>query len=216
MKFLTEDDLRVEYHQFPFETFTIKKEQRLTPGARTFLLDRKIKIVDENEVKLRGKLKPYVQKEEVSTSSGLLDTSWLSHPVWLDIRCEFLQTAYEVVGRDLPLAQELNALERYLATILAEGEAVLPPICRGRISTERVDRSFIHGNLSNVGMFLQSNNGQILVKLYPLYFHLEKVIDDLKLQKEEKFLALLYRLGQVIAHYLQIREEATNDATTVT
>ncbi|CRH94684.1 Uncharacterised protein [Chlamydia trachomatis] len=80
---------------------------------------------------------------------------------------------------------------------------------------EKVDKSFIHGNLSNVGMFLQSSNGQILVKLYPLYFHLEKAIDKLQVQEDE-LQVLLYRIGQLIAHYLQTREEATNDATRVT
>lgn len=216
MKFLTEDDLRVEYHRFPFETFTVKKTERLTPGARTFLLDRKIKIVDEKQGTLPGKFNPYSYKEETLTSTKSLSTTWSSLPVWLDVRCAFLQAAYDVAHRDLLLAQELSALERYLATILAGGEAQLPPSCSGRTSTEKVDRTFIHGNLSNVGMFLQSNNGQILIKLYPLYFHLEKVIDDLQLQDEEKVQILLCQLGQCIAHYLQIREEDSNDATTVT
>ncbi len=215
MKFLTEDDLRVEYHQFPFETFTVKKTERLTPGARTFLLDRKINIVDENEVKLPGQFKPYASKESEKPSTGPSNGSGGSQPIWLDIRCEFLQTAYDVVSRDLALAQELTVLERHLATVLAGGKAILPPTSSDMAVIEKVDKSFIHGNLSNVGMFLQSSNGQILVKLYPLYFHLEKAIDKLQVQEDE-LQVLLYRIGQLIAHYLQTREEATNDATRVT
>lgn len=49
MKYLTEDDLRLIYRDNPFETFTIQKQTRLTPGAKTFLMDRKVRLIDEAE-----------------------------------------------------------------------------------------------------------------------------------------------------------------------
>lgn len=55
MKYLTEDDLRLIYHDNPFETFTIQNQTRLTPGAKTFLMDRKVKIIDEGEKNLTDK-----------------------------------------------------------------------------------------------------------------------------------------------------------------
>ncbi|WP_394405563.1 hypothetical protein [Streptococcus sp. 20-1249] len=216
MKFLTEDDLRVEYHQFPFDTFTIKKEERLTPGARTFLVDRKIKIINENEVKPLGKLPQKLQKIAVNPIESPVETSWQSQSIWLDIRCQFLEIAFDLAPVDLVLAQELNGLERYLATILAGGECILLPTANGMASTEKIGKSFIHGNLSNVGMFLQTSNGRILTKLYPLYFHLEREIERLQLQDHEKLVALLNRLGQDIAYYFQPREELNNDGTNLT
>ena len=49
MKYLTENDLRIAYRDIPFEVFTIHSDERLTPGARTFLSDRKVKIIDNNQ-----------------------------------------------------------------------------------------------------------------------------------------------------------------------
>ncbi|MGC4388484.1 hypothetical protein ABXW34_21820, partial [Streptococcus suis] len=51
MKYITEDDLRLIYRDNPFETFTIQAQTRLTPGAKTFLTDRRIAIIDERNNK---------------------------------------------------------------------------------------------------------------------------------------------------------------------
>lgn len=216
MKFLTEDDLRVEYRQVPFDTFTIKKAQRLTPGARTFLADRKVKVIDENDVTPPSK--PRNSSQLVAKQEGIQQETLIfqTDSDWLDLRCEFLQTAVDLASIELALAQELHTLERFLATALSNGECILPPISTGQLAEEMVDKAFVHGNLSNVGMFLQTNNGRILTKLYPLYFHLERRMEGSQWQEETNLSELLNRLGQLIAHYLKTREEVNNDVTTVT
>lgn len=60
LKFITEQYLREIYKKMPFEIFKLEKEQRLTPGGRQFLTDKRIKIESVEEVKntkndLKGK-----------------------------------------------------------------------------------------------------------------------------------------------------------------
>ena len=40
MKFITEEDLRDLYKKQPFTDYDLKEGERLTPGARQFLVDR--------------------------------------------------------------------------------------------------------------------------------------------------------------------------------
>ena len=53
LKFITEEYLRELYRKEPFECFQIEQNQRLTPGGRQYLLDRKVRIenFDENKKK---------------------------------------------------------------------------------------------------------------------------------------------------------------------
>lgn len=47
MRFVTEMDLRVLYSKEPFKKYKTEKNTRITPGARQFLLDRRI-VIEEN------------------------------------------------------------------------------------------------------------------------------------------------------------------------
>lgn len=212
MKFLTEDDLRVEYHRFPFGTFTLKQDQRLTPGARTFLSDRKIKLIDAHTDPIQP---PLHSKTPAASSPNQELASWESEAVWLALRCEMLQVAFDLGGVDLLLAQELTALERCLATRLSGGACLLPPSFK-EVADAEIDRAFIIGNLSNVGMFLQTETGHILTKLYPLYLHLDRVIGQLHLAHQSKVIELLERIGQLIAYYLKRREDVSHEFTNLT
>ena len=49
MKFITEEDLRDIYKKQPFTDYDLQPGERLTPGARQFLLDRGINMYDEND-----------------------------------------------------------------------------------------------------------------------------------------------------------------------
>lgn len=51
LKFITEEYLREIYRKEPFECFQIEQNQRLTPGGRQYLLDRKVKIENFDESK---------------------------------------------------------------------------------------------------------------------------------------------------------------------
>ena len=49
MKFITEEDLRDLYKKQPFTDYDLKKGERLTPGARQFLVDRGVDMYDRND-----------------------------------------------------------------------------------------------------------------------------------------------------------------------
>lgn len=51
MIYITEQNLRDLYGKQAFETFTLVEGERLTPGAKQFLSDRQISIVDPTDVK---------------------------------------------------------------------------------------------------------------------------------------------------------------------
>ena len=46
MKFITEEDLRDLYKKQPFTDYDLKEGERLTPGARQFLVDRGVDMYD--------------------------------------------------------------------------------------------------------------------------------------------------------------------------
>ena len=48
MKFITEEDLRDLYKKQPFMDYDLQPGERLTPGARQFLLDRGINLYDDD------------------------------------------------------------------------------------------------------------------------------------------------------------------------
>ena len=47
MKFITEYDLRARFNEQPFTDYRIEKNTRLTPGARQFLSDRRITLLED-------------------------------------------------------------------------------------------------------------------------------------------------------------------------
>ena len=47
MIYLTEFDLREQFKESPFNQFVVKKDVKLTPGARQFLIDKRVKIISE-------------------------------------------------------------------------------------------------------------------------------------------------------------------------
>lgn len=46
MRFITEQDLRKEYEAAPFASYEPPKDTKLTPGARQYLNDRRVRIVE--------------------------------------------------------------------------------------------------------------------------------------------------------------------------
>lgn len=63
MHFITEFELRASYKKHPFTSFDLKPNIRLTPEAKQFLLDRKIKIINW----------PIIDKHNTDTKINLSD-----------------------------------------------------------------------------------------------------------------------------------------------
>ena len=195
MKYLTENDLRIAYRDIPFEVFTIHSDERLTPGARTFLSDRKVKIIDNNQSRKgswtcnggsRG------QPKDSSLSNQVEDLELLA------IRCEILSAAQALSNVDLPITEELTLIERYLADGFGSEN-----LSSSRFFEEdEIESNLLIGQLSNVGLFIKTQKGEILLKLYPLYFSLLAFIQRNKCSDETRLAKTLSRLGNLISYYL--------------
>lgn len=68
MKFITEEDLRDLYKRQPFTNYDLQPGERLTPGARQFLVDRGIDMYDRNDP-FTGKKESAVKTEEPDPGS---------------------------------------------------------------------------------------------------------------------------------------------------
>lgn len=124
MKFITEMELRDSYRIEPFTTFVLEPHIKITPGARQFLVDRKVKLVQaqgsDNKSANNSKAKPVMGRE-----------SWCS--LRLRAKMEFVDSLFYLVGADLlscgdaVLAEEVMELERYFCNVKnAEHEQTAP------------------------------------------------------------------------------------------
>ncbi|GAB2025373.1 hypothetical protein [Lactovum odontotermitis] len=199
MKFLTEYDLRLKYQEHPFDDFTVTGETRLTPGARQFLIDRKIKIIDEKEEKEKFQ-KDVLKKNKDPISVGKSNEDGLAALDWLLLRSEILNSAAQTEKTDLLLAQELCALQECLS-LFSQGCAFTLP--QPPQPARAVDEKWLEDRLSSVSMYLQSTNGVILTVLYSLYFKMKKIELHVTGERKVDFRSFSDFIAQLIAHYLE-------------
>lgn len=140
MKFITEEDLRDIYRREPFTTYGMEPGTRLTPGARQFLSDRKIKMLDDEPFvrkfsvttnkdskpeKTEGKKPEVVQEKKISWKQKKLLYKMKS------MQALFLEAGQELLSRDVFLAQGVNNLGKQFATIktFVEGKGLAEVVC---------------------------------------------------------------------------------------
>lgn len=98
MKFITEGQLREQYQQEPFTSYSLSPETKLTPGAKQFLTDRKISIGDLQTAA--------AQSEEIKQISPVkIKFQW--------ILSLFLLTISELILKEPIIAHEVTELEQY-------------------------------------------------------------------------------------------------------
>jgi ethanolamine utilization cobalamin adenosyltransferase len=130
MKFITEMELRDSYRIEPFTTFVLEPHIKITPGARQFLVDRKVKLVQaqgsenksakNNTSANNSEAKPVIGRE-----------SWSS--LRLRAKMDCVESLFYLVGADLlscddaVLAEELMELEKCFCNVKnAEREQTVP------------------------------------------------------------------------------------------
>ncbi|PMR92941.1 hypothetical protein C1M49_02470 [Streptococcus intermedius] len=205
MKYLTENDLRIAYRDIPFEVFTIRSNEKLTPGARTFLSDRKIKIIDDNDSKARSQVNHYSGRGQPQASS----VSFVPNDFeLLAVRCDMLSAAQILCGLDIAIAEELKLLERYLST--PSGTVDITSFTFFQ-NLKEVDQTGLVEQLSNVGLFINTQKGEILLKLYPIYFSLLAYAEKSRDSDDIRFVTTLSRLGNLISYYLGKEERETDE-----
>ena len=128
MKFITEEDLRDLYKKQPFTDYDLKEGERLTPGARQFLVDRGVDMYDRNDpmavldAQKKEKAKA-AQAAKTESSSGCRNGKKLCSRMKA-LQSLFLLTARYLLDTDLCLSQQLTGLSRQFAALgsVSEGK----------------------------------------------------------------------------------------------
>ena len=122
MKFITEEDLRDLYKKQPFTDYDLKEGERLTPGARQFLVDRGVDMYDRNDpmavldAQKKEKAKA-AQTAKTESSSGCRNGKKLCSRMKA-LQSLFLLTAREPAG--------------YGSVPFSAADGTLPAVCRTR------------------------------------------------------------------------------------
>ncbi|MCQ8212686.1 hypothetical protein NON08_09160 [Cetobacterium somerae] len=170
LKFITEEYLRDLYKKEPFQNFQIKEDQRLTPGGRQYLLDRKI------EIKLF--------KENAKESQVVLDKKDIYKLKSLEMEIYFLTS--ELLSKDIKSTNEILEIGKFLKNVIDTLE--------GKSELLKFQENLPHiESLNPNESYLYFKNGKYI-------FLLKKIIFELKICKEEilKKIDIVENLDQMI------------------
>lgn len=189
MKFITESDLRALYKEQPFDSYVPQTGTKITPGARQFLIDRKVKIADGMAQKRISKQKEETPLEPRAQAISIPKRRICCRLASAEAVC--LTTAQQLLAKDIPIVQQIIELSGELSqikTVLESGGVFSDftyPGCTG-----------IHGENSGcdlgdcfpiTGFHIQLEKGQEIILLHQLRCALrEMCIDMLELQEQEK------------------------------
>ncbi|WP_077612564.1 hypothetical protein [Clostridium sp. Marseille-P2415] len=164
MKFITEDDLRILFRREPFTSYDLPGGTRLTPGARQFLVDKKIPISDDPMTVKRKNEKPG-EKNEAPKNEICPDRFLLRKKT---LQAQFLEAGLELLNRDVLLAEQIFDLERRLSDLGKEGrdEEIAFEPCTG-FNKENFNEP--SGDCFEItGFHAQSEKGKEIVLLHRL------------------------------------------------
>lgn len=131
MKFITEEDLRDLYRKQPFTDYDLQPGERLTPGARQFLVDRGINMYDENDpfINPGAKTAEPETKPDKAPADSRKKKKFCSR--MKSLQALFLLTAEELLKRDICMSQQLTGLYRQFSCLgtAAEGTCEAADLC---------------------------------------------------------------------------------------
>lgn len=155
MRFITEMDLRDLYKTEPFTTYALEPLVKITPSARQFLVDKRVKLVQSqsNDDKSEETCNPKTVQERVS---------W--YPQRLRSKMDCIESLFLLVGADLLnsgdsiLAEEIIRLAKCFQEVKnAEREQTAP----GKIQFWDWSEEQINNCSDNLGRFLEINEFHI-------------------------------------------------------
>ena len=179
MKFITEYDLRVRFNEQPFTDYCLKKDARLTPGARQFLSDRRIKLLEDG-TEISGSSGTgqtfRIPGEKIQTSEGTSGDPADGSRAIRELSCmieileaEFLVVTSCAVEENIGIAERISETGREfgkIRSLLTENNGD-PGICFRECSgmkTEACCRDM--GNCFELSdLSIRSANGKTLVRL---------------------------------------------------
>ncbi|MGM0125901.1 hypothetical protein IGI37_003302 [Enterococcus sp. AZ194] len=143
MHFITESELRITYRNAPFQEFTLKPEERLTPEGKQFLIDKKIRLIEaqalENGLETVG---------ETPLPEFLFYKEWLS--------CELYEAAILAMDYSVTMSQELLQLAQEV------NEGLTKEVNETKVVCDKTDFGSEAFELEAVHLF--SRYGKLLIK----------------------------------------------------
>lgn len=130
MKFITEEDLRDLYKKQPFTDYDLQPGERLTPGARQFLVDRGINMYDETDpFSTPAPKKAEAEEPAAAPSDSRKKKKFCSR--MKSLQALFLLTSEELLKRDICMAQQLTGLYRQFSELktAADGTCTAQDLC---------------------------------------------------------------------------------------
>lgn len=205
MKFITENDLRALYKAQPFSSYDPKEGERLTPGARQFLIDRGI-----NMYGARGDKPQAARSADPAGAGSAQENRWLKLKLEAE-RLRFLRAEKKLLASDVQTAQHLTALGRQLSLLAlctSDNYEVADLFCTGCAGMDEENFSEPLSDCVAVNEFcMQLEQAETLLTLAELRNDLrllqlelaEKIHDD-KLQEKltTKLNQIINRLSQLI------------------
>ena len=197
LKFITEQILREKYKNIPFDTFTVEDSERLTPGGRQYLLDKKIKIVLKKE--LEKELNKKQLKKEVNIKEEKIEKA-------IENEEEKKQIAEIKINRKL--LYKLKSIEALFFSLVSENLEKNLVLAQQLLEISRVfrdfNRSFEVGNPIEVNTVVQllENKG---LEIHDIHIHNKNATEIFKLQS---VLYEIYFLEEIILSEEEIKEKA--------
>ena len=124
MKFITEMELRELYKTDPFATYVLEPDTKITPGARQFLVDRRVSLVQAQygeDKKSKTSESNQAQRRENWSTMRLRGKMDCIESLFLLIAAELLQS------KDAALSEEVMALGKCFRNVRnAERQGIAP------------------------------------------------------------------------------------------
>ena len=196
MKFITEDDLRTLFKKEPFASYDLIAGTKLTPGARQFLVDKKISFSDDPFTAKRKTQKPAEKTEEALTNNAPAEPVPDRFLLKLEtLKAEFLEAGISLLGKDVLLAEQIFDLERKLAFVGKEASCEINPFepCTG-FQKENQSEPFCDC-FEITGFHAQSEKGREIVLLHRLRCCVRELAAE---AGEKNFNPVINRLSQMI------------------
>ena len=196
MKFITEDDLRILFKREPFASYDLIAGTKLTPGARQFLVDKKISFSDDLLAAKRKIQKPAENTKEALTNNAPTEHVPDRFLLKLEtLKAQFLEAGISLLGMDVLLAEQVFDLERKLSFVGKEASCELSPFepCTG-FNKENQSQTF-SDCFEITGFHAQSEKGREIVLLHRLRCLAKELAAE---AGEKNFNPVINRLSQMI------------------
>ena len=183
MKFITEYDLRARFNEQPFTDYIIEKNTRLTPGARQFLSDRRITLLEDGAEACEAA----DSKNDSLAIAKLLSDVEVLEAEFLVITSQIIETDIEIAGQMSKAGHEFGRIK----TLLTDGAADLNISFEGCTGMDKDHFGKDLGNCFDItDFYIQSPNGKIIVQMNALRAKIRamriSVAEALGADKEEK------------------------------